>query len=212
MADIASNTWFPVVTLLLGYGIKFYSDWTQNRWTTAREREAREAAKHDKLFERRSELQRQSLLELQEAVMQLARATGALNHQDEMALRAGGKWQRQAGTGDVSETFRFAQARISTLCARVRDDGVRDLAGKFRACCTAVVHSESQADSASAMRDMVRVLDELNQQIGKVLRKLDDDDDLPGGNHGDKPFGKGDGRSVRGSKEVRADWTATLVT
>ena len=88
----ATVGWFPVLTLLLGYAVKAASDWLQHRRTSERERQAREAARQDQLFERRTTFQRQTLLDLQEAVMRLARSSGAMHHQDVMAFRKTGKW------------------------------------------------------------------------------------------------------------------------
>jgi hypothetical protein len=48
--------------------------------------------RHDKLFEQRIGFQRQTLLDLQEASMQLARSVAAIHHQDVMAYRSTGKW------------------------------------------------------------------------------------------------------------------------
>src|SRR5687768_4612193 len=79
MLDMSPNEWFPVFTLLLGYGTKAFSDWFQHRRAREREREARDAARRDQLFERRTSFQRQTLLDLQEAIMRLTRTTAEAN-------------------------------------------------------------------------------------------------------------------------------------
>jgi hypothetical protein len=45
---------FPVFTLLLGYGMKYLTDWVQHNRTLERERETRRALKQDVIAERSS--------------------------------------------------------------------------------------------------------------------------------------------------------------
>src|SRR6266581_6335804 len=123
----ATVGWFPVLTLLLGYAVKAASDWLQHRRTSERERQAREAARLDQLFERRTTFQRQTLLDLQDAVMLLGRTSGAIHHQDVMAFRKTGKWQKQLLDEGLDESARLAGARTSMLAVRVRDQSVREL-------------------------------------------------------------------------------------
>jgi len=76
--DVSNTTvvWFPVVTLILGFAIGFISDWIKNRRESDREREARREARRERLSDQRRNFQRETLLALQEAVQDLARATG----------------------------------------------------------------------------------------------------------------------------------------
>jgi hypothetical protein len=180
MPDSVTSTsvsWFPVFTLLLGYITKSISDWLQHQRTGEREREAREAARREQLFERRSTFQRQTLLDLQEALMQLARTIGEMNSRDNVTYRDTGKWQRQLYGADLAEGNRLANARTAMLGVRVRDDSVRDLLQQFKDHCTAVTMSASQADCERSLRSMSAVFVTLNQRIGEVLGKLDDDAD-----------------------------------
>jgi hypothetical protein len=176
MPDITSTNWFPVLTLLIGYGTRSLSDWLQHRRSVERERDAREATRRDRLFERRSTFQRDTLLALQEATMRLARATGAIHHQDTMSFRSTGIWQRQLLPDDLNEGFRLAQVETSTLAARVRDDATRELVARFRKLCADSVISVSQAQGDGLMTNMSPMLDDLNQRIGELLRTLDDAD------------------------------------
>jgi hypothetical protein len=121
------TTWFPVLTLLIGYGTKSLSDWVQNKRTVLREREAREAARHDQRVAGRITFQRETLLELQEVSMQLARATGRAHHLDEMAHRESNSWRRNLLPDDLDESYRVAQARVLMLGVRVRDETIRAL-------------------------------------------------------------------------------------
>jgi hypothetical protein len=174
MPEITTSSWFPVLTLLLGYATKSLTDWLEHRRNTRREREAREAVRRDQLFERRTSFQRQTLLDLQEASMQLARSVGAIHHQDKMAYRSTGKWSKQLLGDELSEGNRLAQARTGLLGARVRDDTIRELIDKLKTYSAEVINSPTPEDSERAESSMTVVFDELNQRIGEVLRKLDD--------------------------------------
>src|ERR1700745_2000812 len=121
MPNITTSSWFPVLTLLIGFATKSLMDWLQHRHTAKREREAREAVRRDQLFERRTSFQRETLLALQEASMQLARSVGAIHHQDEMAYRSSGKWSKQLLSDELDEGNRLAQARTGMVGARGRD-------------------------------------------------------------------------------------------
>ena len=59
------------------------------RWLNA----ARGAARWDQILERRNAFQRQTLLDLQEALMKLGRTCGQMHHQDVMTYRQTGEWQ-----------------------------------------------------------------------------------------------------------------------
>lgn len=66
--------WFPVFMLLLGAAITVLIGAIENRRTLRRDREAREDARREKLLEHRNEFQRDSLVQLQEAMFELGRA------------------------------------------------------------------------------------------------------------------------------------------
>jgi hypothetical protein len=81
-AQPASLNWLlSVGTLLLGYLTKSISDWFDFRRVSKREREAREEARRDKLFERRVEFQRATLLDLQGELMNLVRTASQMHVQ-----------------------------------------------------------------------------------------------------------------------------------
>jgi hypothetical protein len=180
MPDTATVGWFPVLTALLGtslgYAAKFFTDWLHDRRSAEREREARGAVRRDQLFERRTTFQRQTLLDLQEAALELARAVGLAHHQDYLAFRATGQWGKQLIGEDLSERERLAHARTSLLGARVRDDPTRELVTKLKNYAGETVHSETRDESERALLGMGLALEELNQRVGEVLRKLDEEE------------------------------------
>lgn len=166
--------WFPVLTLLLGYATKTINDWIHHRRVSEREREARRSLRQDQIFERRVAFQRQTLLELQEAVMELIRCAGAMHHLDEMEHRRTGRWHKQLYEEDLSEQARLANARTTLFAVRVRDDSVRDLVTEMKSHVTASVFSRSPEEGQQELNLMVKTFETLNHRIGEVLRELDD--------------------------------------
>src|SRR5579864_8701061 len=164
--------WFPVATLLIGYGTKSLTDLVQHRWSVKRERDAREAIRRDQLFERRATFQRETLLALQDAVNDLGRATGRVCHLDAMAIHTTGK--RQLLPDDLDEGYRHAQVRCSTFAVRVRDNVVRELVEQFRQVSADSTDAKDQDERDRAMKLAMQTAIQLNERIGELLRTLDD--------------------------------------
>jgi len=166
----------PVVTLLLGYGMKYFTDWIQHNRTLERERETRRALRQDVIAERRTQFQRQTLLDLQPALLDLARQAGKMHFHDVIAYRSGGTFRSQAYPDDVNENFRAATALTSMLAVRVNDDIVRVLISSFKSAASDIGGAESPDDSDSDFQTMSTLFVELQERIGVVLRALDEGD------------------------------------
>lgn len=175
-----SQTWFPVVTLVLGLVLKSVFDALTDRRTARREREARQEQRQDAFRLRRIEFQRASLLELQEAIQQLARFTGQSNHEYVMAYRTSGTWRKQPLTEEADQGFLRAQTSVGLLRVRIRDQEVRQLAEQFSKVCVDVVVSTSETAADHALRQITNAITELHERIGAILRNLDDDEDRIG--------------------------------
>ena len=172
----APSVFLTIVTLLIGYATKSVTDLVEHKRTTNREREARQDARRAQLLERRTTFQRETLLKLQEATLRLARATGAIHHQDVMAHRTTGQWQRQQFPEDLNENYRVAQVETTILTVRVRDDVIRELMDQLKQFSTQVTMSDTPENSERAMRNLAETLELSNQRIGEVLRHLDDNE------------------------------------
>ncbi len=108
-----SAGWFPVVTAFTGWAAGLLTEWFRDSRIARRERDASVAKRADDLRTRRVEFQRQTLLDLREAMFQLARAEGAIHHQDDMTFRKTGVWGRQPVSDELSERHRAAMVRIA---------------------------------------------------------------------------------------------------
>jgi uncharacterized membrane protein len=191
MPDVVTSTaagWFPAVTLLVGFATSSFSEWLRDgragereRATaeaiSGRERDAREAARRIQLFERRAISQRETLLNLQDAVVKLSRAAGKIHHLDLMEHRKNGTWGGNLLPEDLSDDAHHANVTLMVLTARVRDSHIQEMVQTFRNHASRVGISRTEEAEKEALARMSEVLEPLHQRIGEVLRKLDDDED-----------------------------------
>jgi hypothetical protein len=145
--------------------------------TSAREHDAREAIRRIQLFERRASFQRETLLNLQDAVVKLSRAAGRIHHLDVMEQRKNGTWGGNLLPEDLNDEAHHANVALMVLTARIRDDHIREMVQTFRNYAGRVGISRTEQAEKEALARMVEVLEPLHQRIGEILRKLDDDED-----------------------------------
>jgi hypothetical protein len=163
-----TTTWFPIFTLIIGFALSWITELLKDLRTSSREAKAREAIRQDKL----NSFQHQTLLELQETLMDLTRKTSQIHFQDMLAYKKTGKWQKQMFEEGLSEGFRLAVARFTLLSVRVHDDSIRELAENVKIFATKVTLCASQDDSLSAYNNMSDSFEKLNTRIGELLRTL----------------------------------------
>ena len=179
--------WFPLLTALLGYLTSAISERFRDERalkrdkaaaaaTSVREREARTAARRDLMIERRIVFQRETLLNLQDAIVKLTRAAGRMHHLDEIEHRKSGKWAGMLFPDDLDASSHEANVTIMVLTARVRDDRIRELVTKFRSHANRVGISKTREADLQALEGMSAALEPLHERIGEVLRTLDDDE------------------------------------
>jgi len=167
--------WFPVVTLLVGYVTNSTSDWLTDRRILKREREAREATKRETRLERRTSFQRQTLLELQDALLELARTEAEMNLFDMRAYRETGEWHKGRFAPELDERNRMANARTAVLTSRVRDESIREMVKKFKDKTTAAMMSTNIDECRAAQFEGTPIFTGLTERIGEVLREIDED-------------------------------------
>jgi hypothetical protein len=172
----AINTFSGAVSVLLGFATSWLSARYQNTATVKRERESRLAVRHDQMAERRAEFQRQTLIELQDAVFDLMRATGAMHHQDEMAFRKTGQWQKQFLGDELDQKALMSNRRTSMFKVRVRDGSLRDMVGKLSNLCAQVAISIDRDHSNGAMMEAGELFEKVQERIGELIRTINDEE------------------------------------
>lgn len=187
MVDLPSAVWFPVVTLIVGAALKGLFDALTDRRALHREREARREQRLDAIRLRRTQFERETLLELQDVVLKLARHTGRGNYEDVVAHHKSGNWRKALLSDEVNKGSQEAQASLNRLRVRVRDEEIRRLAATFSETCAQVFMSSSKEAADEALARMSNQFIELQERVGDVLRSLDEYEDdiveVPGRKH-----------------------------
>jgi hypothetical protein len=140
-----------------------------------KEREARLALRHDQRVANRIIFQRDTLLQLQDAVQKLARATGQTHHLDEMAYRKTQTWRKAQLPEDLNEGYFVAQTQTALLSSRVRDDKVRHLVERLRTISTDAILATTPTDGRNELQNLMVVSNELHSRIGELIRTIDDE-------------------------------------
>jgi hypothetical protein len=167
--------WFPIVTLIVGWVLKSISDAYEHRRTLEREREGRAVGRRDQLAERRNNFQRQTLLELQEAISDIARTTASMHLGDLKSVKQTGEWQKHLYPEDLDEKSMLAFRKTSILNSRIRDEVLRKAVNQFKGHAANVTDSGSQGISVFEFQKMAEVFEQVNERIGQLLRQLDDE-------------------------------------
>ncbi len=131
----------------------------------------------DQAKDRRINFQRETLLDLQDAVMQLSRAAGSVYHHHFAAHARTAEWHKEPLPDDLNESFRLSQVRTSVLAARVRDESVRQLVQVAKSEATAIAITDRGTESIRAFAGASATCDRLNDRIGELLREMDDESD-----------------------------------
>src|SRR5260370_30539930 len=176
MVDVTSSTWFPVVTLVTGYIMKVVSDRLEHSRILQRERENRKEMRRIQLAERRADFQRQTLLDLQEALQDFARAAGAAHHSDLMALKKTGTWGQELLPKETDDNLLTANRRCLTLGVRVRDESARNLVESFRTHTNSISLKSNKKEAQDELTMSAQILETLQKRIGELLHKLDDEE------------------------------------
>ena len=155
-----SDIWLPLATLVLGWAGAQITETIRDRRTTIRERLAR-----------RVELQRSTLLSLQDALLELSTAADAARHADALATISGpGEDERRKAAWQEKQRLWRAEATAKLLCSRVEDDRTRMLTTLAIAAATMLV----PYDDDTAAEAMARASDSYRQtidRIGELLRE-----------------------------------------
>jgi hypothetical protein len=163
-----------ILSVTAGGFLTMLAAWLGDRRTTERDRERRRDERHERLALRRNDFQRETLLTLQVASQNLLRNAGAALHQDIVAHRTTGKWQRQQLENKLSDDLLRLNTETMLLASRVRDDEVRTLADRLRTQAVIVGSSCDEGEAESRMMAASDAQNALIQRIGQIVRELDE--------------------------------------
>lgn len=141
-------------------------------WLTALSMSKREQDKlREDRFERARAFQRQTLIELQDAIHDAMRLASRAFIEDDNAARAGKEWGRNMLSDDVDEGLRVAQRRVAILSDRVADDDLRASVKSLMQVNTQVALARSKGEAESAMAQATSGAPSVLEHIGILLRQ-----------------------------------------
>jgi len=159
--------------VVAGGSLTLFAGWLADKRLTDRERERRKEDRRERIAIRRSDFQRETLLALQLASQKLIRNTGAALHQDIVAHRTGGEWQRQQLPDGLSDDHLHWTTEAMLLASRVRDDEVRNLADQLRSQATKVGFSSNEPEAERRIAEAATTHAALIDRIGLLIREID---------------------------------------
>ncbi len=159
---MAVESWtLPMATFLLGQLSLILMEWFRIR-----------QVRNQRRGDARDDFQRQTLLELQDTLDQLARDAAMVIVLWEQGLQRPG--QRSDDHDDHSHAQDLLQAilHLPTLAERVQDQAVRRLVGQLDVTLREVIGSGRAKDTAEAMSRVQDLRQRANERIGTLLRSL----------------------------------------
>ncbi len=120
--------------------------------------------------ERANAFQRQTLLDLQDAIHDALRLVHRAHIEDLKAHRANKEWGRSMLSEEVNEGVRVANRRVSILVERVADDGLRTEVRRLMGAATDVLFSGSEEASRENLEHASSEATRLLERVGAVLR------------------------------------------
>lgn len=170
---VPQDAWFPVCTLLLGAIGKGLGDVLGDRRRDRREAQARKEARLDVQRARHAEFQRETLLQLQEAIYDLGRLAGRVNFADVIAEHELGTWGKKDLPAEVNDGFLLATVKTQKFRVRAASADIREMGAQFVNACTQVSMARARADSDNALKAAMSIFEKLNERIGDALSALD---------------------------------------
>lgn len=165
-----------ILSVMAGGALTIITGWISDKRLSERERERRAQEREERLAIRRDDFQRETLLALQVAVQKMVRTTGKMHHEDVMAHRSTGQWQRQLFSEDLSDDSLRNMTDTMLLGSRVRDSEARTLADQLREQCTAIGGSPDEQTAEARMATATITHERLIGRIGQLLREMDEAD------------------------------------
>lgn len=120
--------------------------------------------------ERASEFQRQTLLDLQDAIHEALRLVHQAYFEDLAAHHQTKEWGMNMLSDEVNEGVRLALRRVSILVERVADDELRSMVKKLMSGVTQVLLSHNQQESRLYIEKMSVDTGQVLERVGAALR------------------------------------------
>ena len=166
----------PAITLAVGAAGTFAAQLIRERFTSGRERDARAAEREVA----RDAFQRETLLELQDAMLRVLQNTAQLHLHNGRVYSETGRYARDYYPTELSDESSSVMAVASRLRQRILDDDLRRGVSDVLSLCIEMTNPTLGTEVAAAAKDradaafsrLASANAELEDHIGSVLRAL----------------------------------------
>ena len=169
---LINSALLPFIGTAIGAAAALFGGYLQHTWATRRDAEARAENRSADQNAARSRFQHETLVQLQDAMMQLARLTGKGHFQDTKNFHASQTWQKLPIDDDTAEEHAAISRKLIVFISRIEDEKIRRNAEALRDNYHNVMLSKSMQISRHIMLRQDDRLSEINQMIGQQLRIL----------------------------------------
>lgn len=179
--DATVPAWVAILGPLVGYAIAVGTELLRGRQARIREREARRDTRQAAREDARDSFERETLLQLQDAVAALMRNTARVQHEEEMEYRRSGRWGRSALPEEIEGEISIQFPRdVQRLRVRLLDDRLRELVNEWSSFAAAATipamreetDAEARLRSTAAWKRCSDLYIEMAEAIGERLRVL----------------------------------------
>ncbi len=166
--------WVPVVSLVVGLVGGYLADALRDSRAAAREVAAAERAQQRE----RAAFQRETLIELQDWLAKLVRASGAMHHHDYMRFHESGRWGRDPLGEELNTASHEATVNVNRYRVRVDSEDVRIAVARVaslahdanRGAAYGEDDREAYARAKAAFDAAVPAYEQVQELIGERLR------------------------------------------
>lgn len=177
-AASAGDDWkwlVPVVTLILGFGLKWLQDYLTEKGRRRHERDLRREQRYDQLRMRRLDAERANLILLQPAAVRFVRAATVVAIEKRKAFELGRPWSEAEATPAADEELRKSAFELIPLHARIHTEVVSVVLNNV----INLITSAMQANNAVAFEDQWEFVNkennELHRVMGVAIKQLEDE-------------------------------------
>jgi hypothetical protein len=169
MSDM--KDWLPLVNSAVVGLVTLFGIVVTQAWTSRRERHAKTLEIEDRRHYERNDFQRKTLLRLQVALRQYARAVGSALHHIRMEHRRTGTWGRLL-SDEMDQAIYDTLASVQLLSNRVNDDELREIIDGVNSSAIDALTAKSATEAEPHSRQFSEGLKQANDRLGETLRKL----------------------------------------
>jgi len=120
--------------------------------------------------ERSRGFQRETILQLQDALLDSGRLATRAHMHDVSAFRLGQNWAEIRLPDDLDEAIRLGNKKLSILIERLNDDECRQRVVMFRLAMSRCTGAQSEAESNEGFVEMSSQWEQLSPNLGQLLR------------------------------------------